>query len=534
MMAKAFRFSDMPPEIQLLIFKLFDRSTLHFTVQVNKKWHDMSADLLWKEPSISRITKLASLPLRRRQYYASKIERLQIRKLRITPVFDKLLFSSLQCLWLDGGAEMFRRAVHLVPYLGPRIRILAFRGCELDSRSLNLIRVCRPDLVRIAISGPLVRVDDFAFAFAFFIKSLSCLRQLYLSDMFDVSAATAMFKINTEVLAPKIGRLDLMNLLDFPDPEPFRMFMMSCGSLQHLNIQRWQRNWPLKLMTGSVLVHVLSENPLQHLIGDWLSPGLLEQIPVSPAPFQSFGKLKSLKKSGCSSSALTVLLQASSRLQHLELCLYDVSTHLFSFIGRQVQLRHLAITSDTDDEVLSIAHLLALSSLTSLTYLEITHRRRHAFLGVHGLDDDTFSRLVTGFSQLTTLVLALKSPNLSARSIRSLSQACPLLKRCALIYDHDLYTWASTQTVPGPLFPNLVSLYLGSVLDWSAAGLFDPEDAFDMPAWLNGEITAMRLLNCVPRLERFGMERITGTGLMVKDVLVQTRPRRRLRPGGVA
>ena len=538
-MAEVLHFSDLDTDIQLLIFKKLDRPTLHSAVQVNKRWHDMSADLLWEEPSISRITKLASLPsLQRRQYYASKIRRLRIRQLSITSAFDMLVFSSLQCLWLNGGDNTLRRAVHLVPYLGSRIQILAFRGCELNSRSLDLIAYWSPHLAKLAISGPLVDVDDFAFAFV--IKSLTCLRELFLSDEFDVSAATATFKINAELLAPKLVCLNLSHLLDPPDPEPFHMFMMSCRSLQYLSIQRWQHLRRLKLMTGSVLGHVLKTNPLHHLVGDWLSPSLLEQVPVSPTSVHSFGKLKLLRKSGCSSSALTILLQASSRLQYLELCLYDVTTHLFSFIGSQVQLRCLAITSHTNDEVLSIAHLLALSSLTSLIYLEVAHRCRNVGLPViHGLIDRKFARLVSGFAQLTTLVIDVERPNLSVRSIRSLSQACPLLIRCALIYDHDLYTWAPTQTVPGPLFPNLVSLYLGSVLDRSGAMLFIFEDVFDMPAvsigrdWLDGEIAAMRLLNSVPRLERFGMERTTEIGSVVKNVLVQTRPCRRLRPGGV-
>lgn len=533
-MAAVFRFSEMPSEIQLLVFEQFDKPTLHSAVQVNKRWHDMSADLLWKEPSISQIIHLAFLrSLQRRQYYASKIRGLQIRMLTITRFFDSLAFSSLRCLFLNGGADILRPAIHLVPYLGPKIRTLGFRGCELDSRSLDMIACWCPNLARMALSGPLVTVDDFKFAF--FIESLSSLRELCLDGMFDVSAAMAMFEINAKSLAPKLERLDLLNLLDFPDPEPFRMFMMSCRSLQYLSIENCQRNRPLGLMTGSVLAHVLKTNPLQHLVGDWLSPGLLEQIPVSSTSVPAFGELKSLKKSGCSSSALTILQQASSRLQHLELRVYDVTTHLFSFMRSQVQLRYLAITPYTHDEVLSITHLLALSSLTSLVHLEITYRCRNVrFPVVHGLNDRRFSRLVSGFSQLMTLVLNLERPDLSARSIRSLSQACPSLKRCALLYDHDLSTWYPLQTASDLWFPNVVSLYLGSVLDVRGGMQFDFEDDLDRPAismgrdWLAGEIAGLRLLNYIPRLERFGMETTTETGSVVKDVLVTTGPCRRL------
>lgn len=523
-MAEVPQFSGLPSEIQLLIFEQFDRLTLHATVRVNKKWCNMSADLLWKVPSISRITKLASLPsLKRRRYYARKIEILKIRELSITPAFNKLVFSSLKVLWLNGGANTLRRAVHLDPYLGPRIRILALRGCELHSHSLNLIPSRCPELTRLEICGPLFRVDDFAFAF--FIKSLSCLRQLCLCDMFTVSAATAMFRSNAETLAPEIERLDLLNLLDFPDPEPFRMFMMSCGKLQYLSILSCQRNWSPKLMTGSVLAHVLKTNPLQHLAGDWLSPGLLEQMPVSPGPVRSFGQLNTLRKSGCSSSALTILLQASSHLQHLELNLCDVTAQLFSFIGSQVQLRHLAITSRTD-EVLSITHLLALSSLTSLVHLEIAYRRRNAiFPVVHGLNDRLFSRLVSGFSQLRTLVLNLDYQNLGVDSIKSLSKACPLLQRCALLYDHDLSTWSTAQAASDLHFPNLVSLYLGGVLDLSHDTMPSiSEDDRKLPGWLNGEFSGLRLLSYLPRLERFGVERYSGTAVVVQNVLVKAGP----------
>jgi len=502
----------------------------------------MSADLLWKEPSTGRIAKLATLQaVQRRQYYASKIQIFEINRLSIACAFHQLVFSSLQDLRLHGSLGDPRTSIHLIPYLQRAIRTLSFRGCGLDSRSLGLIASCCPALERIEMFDALVNVEDYKFAK--FVQSLSRLRELFLGGRFAASAATEMFKRNTKSLAPTLESLDL-HLVGSPDPESFRMFVMNCKSLQHLSILSLLATRPPQLMTGRVLSHMLNANPLQHLHGDWLSPGLLQQTPVSSTSVQSFGKLKSLTKLGCASSALTVLLQTSSHLQKLELYLQDVTTHLFSSIGSQKQLRHLAMASNPHDEVLSITHLSPLANLTSLEYLDITYRCRHArFPRIHGFDDNTFSRLVAGFSQLATLVLNLERPNLSARSIKSLSQTCPLLKRCALIYDHDLYTWGPTQTVPGPLFPNLVSLYLGSVTDMIGEGLFTYGGPVDMPAvsmrlnWLNtsrAQRSAERLLKCVPRLEKFGMERTTETGSVVKNVLVRTRPCKGLRAGDTA
>jgi len=536
------QFSELPPEIQLLIFEHFDRQTLHSAVQVNKEWHHMSADLLWEEPSIARIAKLVTLQsMQRRQYYASKIQKFKISRLSITCAFDKLVFSSLQDLRLHGSLGDPRASIHLIPYLQRAIRTLSFRGCGLDSRSLGLIASCCPLLERLEMFDPLVNVEDHEFAE--FVQLLSRLRELLLGGKFAASAASMMFKYNTKSLARTLERLDLY-LVGSPDPESFRMFVMNCESLQHLSIHSNPAARPLQLMTGRVLAHVLNASPLQHLSGDWLSPGLLQQIPVPSTSVQSFGKLKSLMKKGCASSALTILLQTSSHLQTLELYLKDVTTHLFSYIGSQRQLRHLAIASHPRHEVLSMTHLSPLANLTSLEYLDITYRcRRARFPQLLELDDSTFSRLVSGFSQLTTLVLNLKHAYLSVASIRLVSQACPLLKRCALVYDHDLYTWGPTQTVPGPLFPKLVSLYLGSVTDMVGEGLFTYSGTVDMPAvsmrlnWLNtsrAQRSAERLLRCAPRLEKFGMETITASGTMVKDVLVRMRPCKGLRAGDVA
>ena len=84
---------------------------------------------------------------------------------------------------------------------------------------------------------------------------------------------------------------------------------------------------------------------------------------------------------------------------------------------------------------------------------------------------------------------------------------------------------------------------LGSVTDMVGEGLFTYGGPVDMPAvsmrlnWLNtsrAQRSAERLLKCVPRLEKFGMERTTETGSVVKNVLVRTRPCKGLRAGDTA
>ena len=540
---EVFRFSDLALEIQLLIFEQFDRPTLHCAVQVNKRWHDMSASLLWRGPSIRRLRTFTHLQcLQRRQYYASKIQTLESRTLGLTFFLDNDTFSSLKVLRLLVHPRVPQTMVNLDPYLQTRLTALSLRGCELRQHSLDLISSRCPALTKLELCGPLVDVEDSEFAN--FIRSLSCLRQIFLAYMFDVSAATLMFNINTEVLAPKIERLGLYGLTDFPNPEPFRKFMMNCRSLQRLTIQSRTGRRPLRLMTSSVLAHVMNANPLHHIWGDWLNPGLLEQVPVSSTSLQSFGKLRSLTKWGCSSSALSILLQSSDRLERLELCLYDVTTQLFSSIGDQKQLKYLTIASATNDLMFSIAHLLALSSLTSLEYLNIASRGRRVGLStVQGLSDSTFSQLISGFSRLTTLVLDLELPVLGSASIRSLSQACPLLERCALIYRHDLSTWASTQTTPSPSFPNLISLYLGSVTDhdWEETfllgfALHNLASSANRPLSITDRARsfAEMLLGCAPRLERFGIETNTIFGTALQRALSQMKPRKSLRPGDVA
>jgi hypothetical protein len=489
---------------------------------------------------MSRVRKLASLqPFQKRQYYASKIRKLDIHLLSITSAFDNLVFSSLEALWLyDYGSST---KVYLVPYLQSRIRTLSFRGRELDPRSLNLVRSYCPLLTELSIRGPLGNVDDTAFAS--FIQCLSYLRKLFLSHAFDVSAATVMFKTNTEILAPKLEVLGLMDLMDFPDPRPFRMFMKNCKSLKSLVI--FNRGISRPFMTGSLLSHVMNANPLQHMHADWLTTGLLEQIPMVSRSVQPFGALKALKIHGCSMSVLSVLDKASSRLQALELCLYDIDTELFNSIGKQKQLRYLAIAPFTHDEVLSMKHLSALSSLTSLEFFEITYHRVYAMSSIiHGLNDSTFSQLISDFSKLGILFLNSDRPGLGFAAIRSLSQACPLLKRCALLYDHDLSTWIPTETNSSPLFPNLVSLYLGRVADFAWGGWFDSEHAFAtlVPptggvstfAERRARVCAYMLLNCFPSLKRFGVRNITLFARTLQTELVQIRPCKRLRAGDVA
>jgi hypothetical protein len=381
----------------------------------------------------------------------------------------------------------------------------------------------------------LVDVDNMEFAS--FIQSLSCLRVLVMGSIFDFSTAIAMFETNMKTLAPKLKVLGLVDLMDFPDPEPFRMFIMNCKSLVTLVTQSNAGFRPPNLMTGSILSHVMNANPLQHLHGDWLDPGLLEQVPVASKSVQSFGALRSLNIWGRSSSALAVLLQASSRLQILKLYLYDINTELFISIGTQKQLRHLTINPPHE---FSIAHLSTLSSLVSLVYLEITCLR------IRDLNDSTLSQLVSGFSHLKTFILDLDRSHLGAASIKSLSQTCPLLERCALIYHHDLSTWVQFQTVASPLFPNLLSLYLGRVAEFAWGGSFDVGSSLDtltpsaggdlpdLPTTRRARVCANMLLGHVPSLEMFGVETIGVPAIALQNVLVQMRPCKRLKADDVA
>ncbi|KEQ71731.1 hypothetical protein M436DRAFT_65212 [Aureobasidium namibiae CBS 147.97] len=506
MMAK---FSELPSEIQLLIFKQFDRPTLHSTVQVNEAWHHMSADLLWEEPSFGRIAKLVTLQsVQRRQYYASKIQKFKINRLSITCAFDKLVFSSLQDLRLHSSLGDPRASIHLIPYLQRAIRTLSFRGCGLDSRSLGLIASCCPALERLEMFDLLVNVEDYEFAK--FVQLLSRLRELFLGGKFAASAATIMLKRNTKNLAPTLERLDL-HLVGSPDPESFRMFVMNCESLQHLSIHSNPAARPLQLMTGRVLAHVLNANPLQHLSGDWLSPGLLQQIPVSSTSVQSFGKLKSLMKSGYIESpskarALSTRRHHTFVLIHRESKTAQTFGHSFTPASRGA-VHDTSIASCQSD----VARHVRTASLWLLT----THHS--------GLEREKF-----------VLECCIDQVNLPSLSV--------IEALCSRLRSRSVHM-GPTQTVPGPLFPNLVSLYLGSVTDMEGEGLFTYRGLVDMPAvsmrlnWLNtsrAQRSAERLLRCVSRLEKFGMETTTETGSVVKNVLVRMRPCKGLRAGDVA
>lgn len=243
-MEHIFRFSDLLPEIQLCIFEEFDRPTLHSAVQVNKQWCEMSAHLLWRHPSPGRIKNLASFRLKRRwQYYASKVRALEIKRTGATAAFNRLIFSSLRMLWLFDDSSIPTTKFQLVPYLQSTLGSLRLPGRDLDSQSLDLIASSCPALTTLWIVGPIQEVRNVDFAS--FIRSVSCLRKLFLSDNFSASATGCMLKANTEILAPRLESLGLFGFVDFPNPEPFRMFMLNCRSLLHLSLAGDTRQYTL-------------------------------------------------------------------------------------------------------------------------------------------------------------------------------------------------------------------------------------------------------------------------------------------------
>ena len=192
----------------------------------------------------------------------------------------------------------------------------------------------------------------------------------------------------------------------------------------------------------------------------------------------------------------------------------------------------------------SITHLSALSSLKSLEHLEITYRYTLAGPAtIHGLNDGTFAQLIKNFPQLRTLVLNTNSPALGGSSVQVLSQTCPLLERCALIYPHDLCEWFPERG-PHLSFPNLASLYIGKVAYSMPIGPLDWVSSLDILEGTTIErvvmgirratICAKMLLRSMPNIQSLGIETASRAGNELLNALNELRPCKPLGVGDVA
>lgn len=517
-MDQIFLFSNLPPELQLDVFECMDRATLHSTVQVNKRWHDLSARILWSYPSAQRMATLAVIqPLERRQYYASKIHVVHIKEPKRCSAYSSLVFSSLRYLGLCGNTcePGSRSSIQAGPYLQAKLQATSFHHCIMPQNILSQIKSHCGFITSIELHHAVREFGDDVFAE--FLQSLPCLRDLTLGNESTTATIDSLCRITADSLAPRLEILCLPYLTGSVEPEGFRKFMANCKSLKHFCLYNIKESRHQGLLSGKLLAHVLHVNPLTCLDVDFLTPELIEQtLLYTSAPF---ARLQRLRLKTDSATMISALRHTSTNLRTLHLFPSDITAGFFTSISRQTNLHALAILLPAF-QIITNANLLALSSLKTLRLLALVSQVpvwRPAQMP--NLDDSTFRQWIANFPRLQRLEMRCECPELTVMAIQALADACPLLQTCTLMYTHDLSVLNALGASLSVL-PNLTNLQIHDVDDFMGVGLA-------------GEYAKM-LMRMAPKLDRFGVESDSEGAVALVKALHEERPYKPLGEGDVA
>lgn len=516
-MDRIFPFSSLPPELQLDVFECMDRATLHSTVQVNKRWHNISACMLWSYPSARRVAALTLIqPLERRQYYASKIRVLRIREPKHCSAFNDLVFSSLRDLGLSSDirepGSRFSIQAGSYSYFQAKLQAISVGHCIMHQNALSQIKSHCASITKIELCHAVRQFDDDVFAE--FIQSLPCLRDFTLGNESTTTTIDSLFKITADTLAPLIERLCLPCLAGSVEPEGFRKFMASCKSLKYFCLYNTKKSRHQGLLSGKLLAHVLHVNPLTCLDVDFLTPELIGQtLLYTSAPF---ARLQRLRLKTNSATIISALRHTSNNLRTLHLFPSDITAEVFTSISRQTNLHALIILLPTFQTITN-ANLLALSSLKNLRLLAFIAVWRPAQMP--NLDDTTFRQWIANFPELQRLEMRCGCPKLTAMALQALADACPLLETCTLMYTRYLSV-LNALGASLPVLPNLTNLQIHDVDDF-------------MWIWSAGEYAKM-LMRMAPKLDRFGVESDSEGAVALVKALHEERPYKPLGEGDVA
>lgn len=394
-MEECIRTPHLPPEILHNILKLLDgyNKSLLNAALVSKEWFEPATDILWRDPPPEA---LATVPYKRRQFYASKILSLYFRSVNESKYhnqYKNLKFHRLKCIGLDKVRLRKNQKLHLSQYIGPCLESFSYWGghpCE---------------------------------------DALECL----------------------ETEGTRLHDLHLMEPLELQvDAEKLKIFLTKRTSLRNLELgSGWQFSLPTK-----VLAHILTLDHLERLdIAHFLTGNTVQEVFASPNAFINLRILHIRLYS----KSVGLLAVAATSVHTLFLEVYDSEHDAFQALEPMKNLRHLEVEFHNLLRGIDFSEESA-ESLGTLQGLEIllirTWTKGKAYynnIEALWMADEHFADLMSNLPKLKSLVFQVES-SITLESITSLSQTHPEMYCCDVYGVLDLDDWAE----PGqPIFPEL-------------------------------------------------------------------------------
>ncbi|KAH0398353.1 hypothetical protein KCU89_g7325, partial [Aureobasidium melanogenum] len=466
-------FDTLPPELQQEIFGYLDEedASLFAAIQVSKAFHNFCIGMLWRKSTRKRLAKI--LGSDRRQNYANLVYDLDLNHDPSSGLLDGIEFPSLNSLTFRGGSLSKTQLHHC---LHMRLQTLRLRDVwdGPDAALLELVRNHCTQLEELEVSTTLLTCKIARSQFAAFVHSfpkLRCLRlHLLEKDIMDETFAW------TGAPPAQLEELLLTGYVDYPfltvgHSMIRNKFLEHCTGLRKLHLDGGEG------LSAETLTQLSCRNSLEVLyIDGWLSNYVGGQLQAQllfastkPHPFPS---IRTLSLQGFSSTVITLLSSAPSTLLDLGLKVDDDIHSICPTISSLPNLVRLSISFDFQRKLLR-EDLDLISNLSKLEKCHIerrepehlVNRSRIVFLDVPWLTDEYFESWIAKFPQMRDLCLALNkfTPiTLTQSCLQSLVKSCPLLKKCQLLWEHDLDTWRSLGML---CFDKLEILHLGRVKD---------------------------------------------------------------------
>ncbi|KAI5237021.1 hypothetical protein E4T43_08239 [Aureobasidium subglaciale] len=390
------RTPHLPPEILLFIFQTIEghHTCLRSAALVSKEWFDPATDVLWRDPPPAA---LASLPARRRQFYATKITELYFRSVdesKYHSQYKNLKFPRLKCIGLDVVRLRKNQKLHLGHYIQPRLESFSYWGghpCE-----------------------------------------------------------DALERLETE--CPRLHDLHLVEPLELElDVEKLNRFLRNRTSLRNVE---FGRGWTYSL-PNEVLAQVSTIDHLERLdVVPFLRPAMVQEVFSDPS-----NKFKNLRilHIRLPSASVALLAAAANSVDTLFLEAGDSENDVLQALEPMTHLRHLEIeyhnlhrgVEFSEDSVKSLGTFQELEILLIRTWT----RGRAYFNNINAawLGDEQFDRLMSSLPKLKSLAFQVEC-SITLKAITSLSKTHPEMYCCDVYGVFDLDDWAGPT---GPVFPQL-------------------------------------------------------------------------------
>jgi hypothetical protein len=389
------RTPHLPPEILHTILSLLEHchKSLLSAALVNKEWFEPATDVLWRDPPPPA---LATVPSKRRQFYASKISELYFRNIdqsKFHNLYKNLKFSRLKCIGLDEIRLRKNQKLHLAQYIGPCLESFSYLGSH----------PCEDALDRLETDA--TRLHD-----------------LYLSE-----------PLETRVDAGKM-----------------KTFLTKRTSLRNLE---FGAGWEYSLPT-EVLAHILTLNHLERLdLAAFLRPSMVREILATPTEFKNL----SILHIRLHSESVRLVAAAAVNVSTLFLEAQDSQHDVLQALEPMKKLRHLEVEYHNIRQGIDMSEE-SIASLGTFQELEIllirTWTKGRAYynnIEALWLADEHFTDLMTNLPKLKSLAFQVEC-SITLKSITALSQTHPEMYCCDLYGVFDLDDWAESGP---PMFPEM-------------------------------------------------------------------------------